>query len=137
MEKLARDISERAHAGQYRRDRVTPYFKHPENVANILFEQSESVIATAYLHDTLEDTDETEETLRLAGISEEVIEAVKILTKTKDVSYVDYLSKVNENEIARKVKIVDMISNLSDNPSPRQIDKYAKGLAFLLPALIK
>jgi len=36
------------------------------------------------------------------------------------------------NELARKVKIADMLSNLADNPTDKQIKKYAKGLLFLV-----
>jgi len=39
---------------------------------------------------------------------------------------------VKENEIARKVKVADMLHNLSDEPTKKQILKYAQGLVALL-----
>ena len=90
------------------------------------------MIATAWLHDVLEDTDETPETLRAASLPDSVIHAVEVLTKTKGVSYDDYLCGVRRNWVARKVKVADILHNLSDAPTERQIIKYAKGLLVLL-----
>ena len=45
------------------------------------------VIATAWLHDVLEDTTETAQSLKKQGVSDEVIEAVVCLTKQKDQGY--------------------------------------------------
>ncbi len=126
---LAERIARQAHAGQFRRDGVTPYIVHPEAVASRVFKPEEK--ATAWLHDVLEDTHMTKQDLLDAGIPENVVEAVVIMTKTEGVSYSDYLVKVKENPIARVVKIADMNSNLADTPTPKQIAKYAEGLKFL------
>ena len=126
----------RAHSGQFRRDKRTPYIDHPASVAKRLRLESEAVVATAWLHDVLEDTTETLETLRAAGLPEEVVLAVQILTKTEGMSYEAYLHCVRENTITRKVKVADMLSNLSDEPTARQIVKYAKGLLFLIDGVM-
>ena len=42
-----------------------------------------------------------------------------------------YLARVKENPIALKVKIADMLCNLADDPTPRQVEKYRKGMLFL------
>lgn len=49
----------RAHKGQFRKDRKTPYIEHPVEVAEIVSDMSNvpSVIEAALLHDTVEDTD--------------------------------------------------------------------------------
>lgn len=59
----ARTVAERAHRGQFRRDGTTPYLSHPAGVAGILNDEAPEVIAAAWLHDVLEDTKETAETL--------------------------------------------------------------------------
>jgi hypothetical protein len=41
----------------------------------------------------------------------------------------DYLKKVKENKISCKVKITDMLHNLSCNPTQKQVNKYLKGLS--------
>lgn len=120
-----------AHTGQYRRDGVTPYLCHPEAVAARV--AGDPILeAVAWLHDILEDTDVTPEILSQHGIPDEVISCVRLLTKTEGVDYDRYLASVKQNPVAKKVKVADMLSNLSDHPSERQILKYAKGLIVLL-----
>jgi len=131
----ARQIASRAHSGQQRRDGWTPYINHPVAVAAKLAGESSVVIATALLHDVLEDTAETAESLRAAGIPESVVHAVEVLTKTDGVAYDDYLRGVRQNWIARKVKVADMLHNLSDTPTEKQIRKYARGLLILTDAM--
>lgn len=53
------------------------------------------------------------------------------MTKTKEVSYEEYLENVASSPLATHVKIADMISNLSDAPSTGQLKKYSKGLMRL------
>lgn len=90
-------------------------------------------MATAWLHDVVEDTTETIESLRAAGIPEAVLEAVSVLTKDDSgLSYEEYLALVRANPIACKVKVADMLHNLSDSPTQAQILKYARGLLLLL-----
>lgn len=128
---ISRQVASRAHSGQHRRDGWTPYINHPAAVAAKLANESAVVVATAWLHDVLEDTSETPDTLRAAGIPDSVIHAVEVLTKTDGVSYDEYLHGVRQNWIACKVKVADMLHNLSDVPTERQIIKYAKGLLAL------
>lgn len=75
-------IAMKAHEGQTRADGVTPYVTHPIavalNVARLDGVQEEH-IAAALLHDVLEDTDVTEETLR-AALSDSVVDLVVWLT---------------------------------------------------------
>jgi hypothetical protein len=127
--KKAEAIAMRAHEGQERLGGA-PYITHPERVAKRVAGDQEAV-AVAWLHDVLEDTDETESSLLDAGISKEVVDAVKTLTKSKGTDYLEYLERVRANPLARKVKIADMQDNLSDDPTEKQIIKYAKGLLVL------
>jgi len=129
---VARDIATAAHNGQFRRDGVTPYIRHPEAVASRLSGESAYVQAAAWLHDVIEDTHFDAEVLYAHGIPQPVITAVEILTKRDGVKYEDYLDGVKICEIARKVKIADMLCNLADSPTEKQTLKYAKGLSFLL-----
>ncbi len=128
---LAKKIATEAHAGQFRRNGVTPYIEHPAAVASKV---AGDLIAeaVAWLHDVLEDTDCTKEDLEVAGIPAEVIDRVVLLTNRGDVGYENYLRRIKADAIAKRVKIADMLSNLGDNPSERQIVKYAKGFLVLL-----
>lgn len=127
----AEEIARRAHTGQFRRDGVTPYVTHPERVAKRVAGDLD-VEAVAWLHDVLEDTAEAEQSLLDAGIPSHVVDAVKVLTKSPTVGYEEYLASIKNNPLALKVKVQDMLDNLSDSPTEKQIVKYAKGLLILL-----
>ena len=130
---LSRKIADEAHYGQFRRDGVTPYFNHISRVVNRLDSQNESdeVLAAAALHDTLEDSEITGDFLIKSGIPESVVSVVEILTHKKGESYFWYIDRIAENPIARKVKIADILDNLSGSPTERQIIKYARALLKL------
>lgn len=126
---LAKNIAYDAHSGQFRRD-GSPYFMHPLRVSHKCHSVNLKVIAL--LHDVLEDTSETMETLVNKGIPLELVSIVKILSKSQYESYNQYLQEIKSNELAIEVKILDMLDNLSDNPSKKQILKYSKALSFLM-----
>jgi (p)ppGpp synthase/HD superfamily hydrolase len=125
-------IAIKAHSNQYRRDGVTPYIKHPMEVARRVSHLGHEYVCVAYLHDVLEDTKVTYSDLEKEGIPENILKAVEILTKSEDISYDEYLYSIKCNKLACQVKIADMLSNLADKPTDKQIKKYAKGLLFLV-----
>jgi (p)ppGpp synthase/HD superfamily hydrolase len=128
---IAKNFAQMAHTGQFRRDGKTPYFNHVDGVARIVSPQKAEYIATAYLHDVIEDTSYNHFDLIKIGMPKMVVNAVLILTKFKTQSYDDYLKKVKDNVITKAVKIADMTYNLNDTPSQKQIEKYKKGIEFL------
>lgn len=128
---LASSIARKAHDGQFRRDGITPYITHPEAVAKSLEGEHPYVIAAAWLHDVLEDTQTSVVHLKNAGIPWQVIDAVELLTRDDGQPYEDYLHWIAQDEIARKVKIADIRHNLSDAPTKKQIAKYGKALLIL------
>jgi (p)ppGpp synthase/HD superfamily hydrolase len=127
----ARLIAISAHFGQFRRDGKTPYIEHCYAVANRVAHLGEKYVCVALLHDVLEDTKVSAHDLLTAGIEEDIVAAVQILTKHPSRSYDEYLKLVKVNELARQVKIADMLSNLADSPTNKQIRKYSQGLLFL------
>lgn len=130
----ARLIAEIAHKGQKRKGTGEDYINHPRRVVERLIDigiKNKLFHATAWLHDVIEDTEVTIEDLKKKDISMDVIRALELLTKKKQ-SYRKYLSELKKNEIARAVKIEDMLDNLSDRPSRDQILKYCEGLKYLL-----
>jgi (p)ppGpp synthase/HD superfamily hydrolase len=129
--KHAAAIAAEAHQGQFRRDGITPYILHPQAVVSRVAGDPYAE-AVAWLHDVLEDTPVTVEMLREQQMPEEVIAAVSMLTKPDGADYEEYLQAIKANPLAKKVKIADMLSNLGDQPSEKQILKYARGLVILL-----
>jgi len=118
--------------GQYRQDRLTPYIKHIEAVVESFPKDAYELRIVAWLHDVIEDTDITEGYLLGVGIPPNFVISVVAMTKNKGESYDEYLIRVKGDFLARKVKIMDILHNLGDDPSPTQVQKYAKALKFLL-----
>ena len=126
---LCRDISVEAHKGQLRRG-GKDYFTHPEAVANVLVDPMAKCVA--YLHDVIEDTEETSGSLLSKGVREDIVTHVLHLTKHPDTAYTDYIGRIRVCPICKKVKIADMLHNLGDSPSKRQQEKYTKGIFALV-----
>lgn len=103
----AMKIAYNAHHGQVDKAN-TPIFFHPFHLA----EQMEDEISTvvALLHDVVEDTTITFEDLE-KEFPQEVIVPLRYLTHDKEVDYLDYVTKINENPIAKKVKLADIAHN--------------------------
>ena len=65
------------------------------------------------LHDVLEDTDLNADVLIDSGVPSHVAEAVVVLTTGPDEPYVRYIERVRANDLARRVKLVDLRDNLA------------------------
>ncbi|MCH6258398.1 hypothetical protein MLD52_17695 [Puniceicoccaceae bacterium K14] len=128
--KLAEQIATEAHLGQFRRGGVIPYIEHPASVSNRVGNDPKARVV-AWLHDVIEDSEIDAEELKKRGIPDDCVEAVVLLTKTDATAYDEYLEKIASSPLATMVKIADMISNLADNPSVKQLKKYSKGLVRL------
>ncbi|MGJ0739512.1 HD domain-containing protein [Enterococcus casseliflavus] len=105
--KLALD----AHEGQVDKAGID-YAEHIVMVGKFtkLVTEKDEILAVAYLHDVLEDTQVTEENLKEI-FSDEIVKAVKALTKEKYEPYQFYLERVKANKWARMVKLADLKHN--------------------------
>lgn len=97
-----------AHEGQVDKSGV-PYVFHPLHLAEQM--ETEEEICTALLHDVVEDTKWTLAELEAEGFPASVLDAVRLLTREKDVSYMAYIERLSGNRIARKVKLADLEHN--------------------------
>lgn len=124
---LAKEIATKAHEGQTRWD-GRPYIIHPAAIARALTVQgyNDDVIAAAWLHDIIEDTPLTIADLRVAGINEEILTAVDLLTKYDNEEYLAYLLRLKRNQIALTVKIEDIKNNMSDLDRKKKKSMYEK-----------
>lgn len=119
----AASFSARAHAGQYRRDGVTPYASHPFRVCFILRHlfkvKNEEALAAALLHDTLEDTatdfDDLEKTF-----GKRVAEWASLLSKDRrlpelqrEKEYIHQLAGAPDE--VKLAKLADIYDNLTDS----------------------
>ncbi len=92
----------------------------------------------AVLHDAVEDTDLKLSDLVEAGYQTDVVAAVDSLTRRDNEPYEDYIERVGENEIARRVKTADLRDNLANNRrapqapgNAKRIERYESALARL------
>jgi guanosine-3',5'-bis(diphosphate) 3'-pyrophosphohydrolase len=122
--KQALDYATQAHAGQTRSG-GEPYIGHPVRVANTIrqYKQSHNIdalIAAAYLHDTIEDTDATHEALHdLFGglVASLVLELTSDLEQIKKVGKKDYLAKKMAHDMSSYglvIKLADRLDNVQD-----------------------
>lgn len=131
------EIAAQSHAGQL--DKADqPYILHPLRVMLAVNSLHERIVAV--LHDVIEDTKVTYEVLKGEGFPEEVIDAVRALTKLDGESRMEAAQRTIRNPIARAVKIADIRDNMNVNriPSPTKKDfdrmkEYEQVLIFLLP----
>ena len=86
-----------------------PYVFHPFHLAEQMNDETTTVVAL--LHDVVEDTDYTLKDLSDMGFSKEVIDALALLTHECGVPYMEYVSKIKNNPVAKTVKLADLRHN--------------------------
>jgi (p)ppGpp synthase/HD superfamily hydrolase len=128
-------IATNAHHGQFDKG-GNPYILHPFAVMGLLEVEEEELQCMALLHDVVEDTRITYQELRDAGMSDRVIEGVKILTKQRGQSYEEYKELVFSSRDAMIVKLADLTHNTDirrlKGVSQKDIDRMAKYHVFFL-----
>ena len=113
-----------------------PYVFHPAHVAEQMTDEATTIVAL--LHDVVEDTDYTLEDLAAEGFGKDILEAVALMTHEDDVPYLDYVTKLKGNPIARAVKLADLAHNSDlsrigevDEETRERLEKYKKAMALL------
>ena len=107
LTRLASKIAYKAHEGQTDKAGV-PYIFHPIHIAEQM--DSEESCVVALLHDVVEDSDITLEILS-KYFNDDIIAALRVLTKKENDDYVMYIKRVKTNKLATKVKIKDLEHN--------------------------
>jgi (p)ppGpp synthase/HD superfamily hydrolase len=132
---LAISIALNAHKGQLDKG-GNPYILHPIAVMNRVESIEEKIVAV--LHDVIEDSEVTLHHLRDHGFSEEIIDALSLLTRAEEESYEEFIRKTLKNPISRNVKIADIKENMNisriKEPSERdykRLEKYKEALEIL------
>ncbi len=131
------EIAKEAHAGQT--DKAgAPYIEHPLRVMSMGTTQKEKIVGV--LHDVVEDSRWTFEDLAKEGFSEEVIDALRCVTKlNEDEDYGDFISRVLTNPLAVQVKINDLKDNMDISRLPqitsedlKRLEKYKQAYKKLI-----
>lgn len=139
---LAKEAASRllAHGYEAHRDQTDksgiPYVFHPIHVAEQMTDETTTVVAL--LHDVVEDTDYTLDDLRAMGFGEEAIDALALLTHREHVPYLQYVSQIKDNRIARAVKLADLRHNSDtsrlvelDEKAMARLEKYKAAIEIL------
>ena len=134
LTRSASKIAYKAHEGQTDKAGV-PYIFHPIHIAEQM--DSEESCVVALLHDVIEDSDITLEILS-KYFNDDIITALRVLTKKENDDYVMYIKRVKTNKLATKVKIKDLEHNrdltrldeVTDKDRKRSL-KYWQAIRYL------
>lgn len=146
----ALEFAREKHKGQMRKNNTpVEYITHPINVANLVkkfannAKNIDDLVSSAYLHDTLEDTNTTYEEL-ICNFGNLISNLVKELTNNdvlkKEMGKTKYLSMkmANMSEDALIIKLCDRLDNVSSlyDTNKAFIDKYLRETISILNYII-
>ena len=131
----ALEIAKAAHEGQVDVGGAE-YINHPIEVAEHCEDEDAKIVDL--LHDVIEDSKVTLDDLRSQGFKDEIIEAIDIISGRSGIGYDEYLQSIKDNDLARVVKIQDLIHN-SDlsrlrvvrDKDRNRVKRYEEALEFL------
>ena len=131
-------IAIEAHEGQKDLD-GNPVILHPMTVALAGRNREEQI--AGLLHDVVEDTGFTFEDLLQRGVDEKIVDALRLLTHTKDLTYEEYVNRIatSGNDIAIHVKYNDLCHNLKRGRAgghTKQVAKHKKAFAVIEPLIL-
>ena len=112
-----------------------PYVFHPFYLATQM--EDENSACVALLHDVVEDHGDRFDFAYLsqAGFPAAVLDALKLLTHDDAVPYMEYVQKIAENPIAKKVKLADLRHNMDTRrvggQKPKKYELYLQAIAYL------
>jgi (p)ppGpp synthase/HD superfamily hydrolase len=147
IEQKAKDFATEKHKGQKRKFEGVPYVEHPKRVAEIVRKYKDShkideLISSALLHDTIEDTNTTEEDLeKLFGglvaslVKELTSDGEEIKKKGKETYLSDKM--IGMSDWALVIKLADRLDNVSDLEVADKYfrDRYIRETVFILNKL--
>jgi len=119
--KNAELFAKKKHSGMTRKDGITPYSKHLEDVVNRLKSLGvidEELLCAGWLHDTIEDTDVTFDDLfekyesKVAVLVLSLSKDMSLTRKKREKAYVKQLKEASFD--AKLIKLCDISANLSD-----------------------
>lgn len=111
-----------------------PYFMHPLHLAEQF--NDEICVCVALLHDVVEDHGDKYPMEYLEKeFPEEMMDALKLLTHKNGENYIEYVKRIKDNPIARKVKLADLKHNSSlernNGVKPRKYRLYQMAIEVL------
>lgn len=125
-----------AHKGQIDKGGA-PYIMHLIRVMNAGNTENEKICGI--LHDLIEDTEWTFEKLKEEGFDDEIIEALRCVTRLPNENYEEFIARIITNPLAIKIKLNDLKDNMDitrlsfiSEEDCERLNKYLKAYQFLL-----
>lgn len=138
MNQLASAIALAATKFEHIKDKQNvPYIMHCLAVMNGVKDLSTRVQAAAVMHDLIEDTDVTEQSLLEAGFHPAIVGLVVMLTHDRDERYEDYIDRISLDYEASRIKMADLTHNSCITRSKGTTDKDGKRLLKYHTAYLK
>lgn len=110
-----------------------PYILHPIRIMLKCKDDEERILAL--IHDVLEDTDCPFSTFTNNSFPSKISTALIAITKTDTETYKEYIERVAKNDLAKRVKILDIKDNLDPerlkNIPASLINRYRDALNYL------
>ena len=108
------DFIKEKHKNQLRKQ-GTPYYLHPLEVSKILKDKkyNNNYQIAGLFHDLIEDTNTTYEEIEKIS-NKEITNAVRLVTKEKNYNMKEYISRINNNKMAKAVKLADRLHNIKE-----------------------
>jgi len=109
MLEKAIEIAVQAHLGQA--DKAgEPYVLHVLRVMLRMADETEMTVGV--LHDIIEDTRWTAADLAAEGFPRDIVRVVELLSRDEGESYEDFISRLAQDPVARRVKVADLEDNM-------------------------
>lgn len=127
-------FAKQKHEGEFRRDGVTPYINHIDEVMGRVGDDELDLIVAA-CHDLVKNKRTTYEEIEAQPFwNAAVTDGILALTRRPSETYSEYILRVKKHHGGRwvSVKIADNLANLADSPTPSQIKRYASSLLTLV-----
>ena len=111
--------------------------EHSIRVGELASRQGAAYATVGLMHDMLEDSDVTLDELRAAGVTDEELEAIQLLTRG-DETYEEYVTgiAVSEDRLAISVKLCDLLDHLDPSINAGLTDVKVTRYLSALPQLI-
>lgn len=132
---IALQIATKAHEGQLDRDGY-PAILHPITVGMMGDTDEEKI--TGFLHDVVEDSNYSFNDLLREGITNGIVNALRLLTKDDNTDYFDYIQHIidSNNPIALQVKYNDLRHNFARGKAyPDLQEKHGRTLEMVKAAI--
>ncbi len=122
MSTLERAIQIAVEAHQSKLDKAgAPYILHPLRVMLRMDTTAERIVAV--LHDVVEDSGWSLKALEREGFPSRIVQAIGFLTRRDGETYEDFIRRLAQNPLARKVKLADLEDNMDIRRLPQVTEK--------------